>query len=180
MAQRFDIDSSHSAIGFAVKHMMVATVKGTFGDFSGYVEGEPEDLGGARGEVTVDVASLTTQDSGRDDHLRSADFFDVARYPEMKFSVTGIDALGADRYRVRGDLTIRDVTRPIELEARREGEIQDPWGNLRIGVNLSGEINRRDFGLTWNKALEAGAVLVGDTVRISVEATLLQKLAVAA
>jgi len=180
MPETLKIDRSHSVIGFTAKHFVVTTVRGQFLDFDGSVEVEGTDYRTVRAEAVIKTASITTNTQQRDDHLRSADFFDTDQYPEMKFSSTGIEKKGDNAYLVRGDLTIKGITRPIELDATVEGSFNDPYGNERTGVTLRGEIDREDWGLTWNQVLEAGAVMVGKKIKLEVEAAVLRPLAVPA
>ena len=162
------IDQSHSLVGFSVRHLMVAKVKGRFGEFSGAIEiGErPED---SSAEVTITAASVDTRDARRDEHLRSPDFLDVASHAELSFRSTGFRRTGARSFRLPGELTIRGVTRPVALDVEYEGLTLDPWGNTRAVFSGSTEIDREEFGLTWNQALETGGVLVGKQVRIELE-----------
>lgn len=161
------VDPAHSSVTFQVKHMMIATVRGRFDEFEGTLT--TDQAGGLRAEGIIRAASINTNEARRDEHLRSADFFEAETYPEIRFASTGIEHVKNDVYRVSGTLTIKDVTRPIELEAQAEGTGQDPWGNERAGVTATGEINRTHFGLRWNQALEAGGVLVGDKVRLAID-----------
>ena len=163
------IDPAHSLVGFAVKHMMVATVKGRFSGISGRLAIDEADLSQSQVEVTIDVATIDTGDQKRDDHLRSADFFDVTNYPIITFRSTRIEPAGQDRWQVFGDLTIRGVTRSVVLDARFHGRGKTPWGSEVVAFTAATKINRKDFGLTWNVALEAGGVLVGDEVKIEIE-----------
>ena len=172
MTKRFEFDPAHTSIGFRAKHMMVSTVRGEFGKFAGYVELDGDDPTTARGEATIEVASIDTRQEQRDAHLRSGDFFDVDKYPEMKFASTSVKSLAPDRYEVRGDLTIKDVTKPVTLEVTFEGRFNDPWGKDRAGITATGTIDRRDWGLTWNQVLEAGRVVVGDKIQLQIEAEL--------
>lgn len=168
----WSIDSAHTQVEFAVKHMMLAKVRGRFAEFEGSVAFETDDIASAAIEVRIAAASIDTRVAQRDEHLRSADFFDVAQYPELRFVSRRIEARGDAEYRVVGELTIRGVTREVTLDARFEGTGTDPWGGTRIAFSASGSIDRRDYGLTWNQALEAGGILVGDEVRLSIEAEL--------
>lgn len=177
MAERFEIDPAHSSIGFTVKHLMVATVRGHFGQFSGYVESPDGQPLGATGEVTVEAATIDTGVEQRDQHLRSGDFLLTDEHPQITYRLESVEPAGGDRYRLHGDVTIRGVTRPLELTAQVEGQVKDPWGNNRLAVTVRGELNRKDFGANWNQALEAGGVVVGDTVKIEVELSLVHKLA---
>ena len=166
------LDPSHTLVEFSAKHMMIARVKGRFGTVSGTVELDDSDPSRSSAEVTIDASSIDTRNDDRDAHLRSADFLDVETYPTIEFRSKRFEREGEDRYRVVGDLTIRGETREVVLEMTEEGRAQDPWGNFRIGVSGETLIDRRDSGLTWNQALEAGGVLVGHEVRISLEVEL--------
>ncbi len=159
------IDNAHSLAEFSVKHMMIATVKGRFTQMEGRIEADPADIPGAYFEGSVNVASINTADSARDDHLRSADFFDAENYPTLTFKSTKIEPAG-DGYKMTGELTIRGVTRPVTFDLEFEGTGKDPWGNEKIGFSATAKINRKDFGLTWNAVLETGGVLVGEQVKI--------------
>lgn len=163
------LDASHSAIEFSVRHMMISKVRGHFSRFEGALELDPSDLTRARVEATIDAASLDTAEDKRDAHLRSADFFDAEEHPKLSFRSTSITKKGERRYELVGELTIRDVTRPISFDVTVEGPAKDPWGNQRLGFSLKGELDREDYGLTWNQALEAGGVLVGKKVEIAAE-----------
>lgn len=172
----FAIDAAHSNVEFAVKHMMITTVKGRFGDVKGTVQipekGEP------KVEVTIATASIDTRTEARDTHLRSADFFDVEKYPEIRFVSTRATRT-SDGYTLIGDLTIKGVTKPVTLQVTDEGSGVDPWGNVKASFNATGKFNRTDFGLTWNAALETGGVLVSEEVKISIDAQLVKQTAVA-
>lgn len=167
--QRWEIDSSHSGIHFSVRHMVIAKVRGEFARWSGAILAEDGDLAGARVHVVIDASSIDTGVADRDAHLKSADFFDVEHYPELVFDSKQVVVLGEDRYRLIGDLTIRGVTREVELEVEHGGSVQDPWGNQRAGFSARGTIDRKEFGLTWNQVLEAGGVMVGDRIKIELE-----------
>lgn len=170
----WEIDTSHSEIAFSVKHMMITTVRGKFTSFSGDVSLDPSDVEHAKAIGTVEVASITTGEEKRDAHLRSADFFDVERFPRMRFETTRIVRDGED-LRVTGNLTIRDATHEITLKGTVAGPAKDPWGGQRVGFELDGEVDREAFGLTWNVALEAGGVLVGKKVKIHLALEAVQK-----
>lgn len=163
------IDQSHSLVEFAVKHMMFTTVKGRFAQLEGTIVEHRADHSLSSVSVTIPAASIDTRDEKRDAHLRSADFFDVEKYPSITFKSTGVTAKGGDEFEVRGDLTIKDVTRSVVLRASRTGEGKNPWGQTVAGFNAETKINRKDFGLTWNVALETGGVLVGEDIRVSLE-----------
>jgi polyisoprenoid-binding protein YceI len=165
----WQIDPAHSTVEFAVKHMMVTTVKGQFTGISGTITLDEADLARSSVAVEIDAASVTTRDPQRDGHLRSADFFDVANHPKITFTSTRVEALGPDRLRVTGDLTIRGVTRPVVLDVTYHGRGVTPFGTTIVAFSAETTISRADFGLTWNVALEAGGVLVSDAVKISIE-----------
>jgi polyisoprenoid-binding protein YceI len=165
---RWHVDPAHSSVEFEVKHMMIATVRGRFRDFEGTIEAA-EDVAQSRVWGVVRTGSIDTNEADRDAHLRSADFLDTERYPESRFESKRIESLGGARYRVIGDLTLKDVTREVEFEATVEGAERDPWGNERVGVRLRGTIDRNDFGLRWQRVLETGGFLVGDEVRLLVD-----------
>lgn len=170
MTQQFSLDSVHSSVGFAVRHMMFAKVRGRFGAFRGTVQLDPEDITRSTVEVEIDAASIDTGTADRDNHLRSADFFDVEAFPKLTFKSTRIEHLGGERYAVTGPLTIRGVEREVTLNAEYGGLAKDPWGNQRALFTATGSIDRREFGLKWNQALEAGGVLVGERVELELEA----------
>lgn len=164
------LDMAHSAIEFSVRHMMVSTVKGNFRDFSADLELDPADLTKSSVRAVIKVASIDTREPQRNAHLTSADFFEADRFPEMVFQSTRVEHLGGDRYRVTGDLTIKNVTRPISLDVTYLGTQVSPYGVRTAGFEATTTISRKDFGLTWNVALETGGMLVGDEVKISVDA----------
>ena len=169
-ASTWNIDPDHSSIGFKVRHLMVSNVKGTFGKVSGAVKVDDKDITKSKVNATIDTASIDTGVAKRDAHLRSADFLDVATYPTMTFVSTKIVKSGEEGLKVTGDLTLHGVTRSVVLDV--EGptrEVKDPMGNIRRGASASAKINRKDFGLNWNKAMEAGGVVVGDEVTISID-----------
>ena len=163
----FELDPSHTHVGFSVRHMM-AKVRGRFASFSGTVTVADDPLDSSV-EVSVDVASVDTRDEQRDAHLRSADFFDAESHPEMTYRSTALTPKGEGRYRVEGELTIKGVTRPVPLDVTFEGVGVDPWGNPRLGFSAAAEIDREAFGLTWNQTLETGGVLVGKRVAIEID-----------
>ncbi len=161
-------DSSHSSIAFSVRHLMISKVRGSFGKWSGKLEHNEADPTRSKIEVRIDASSVDTREEKRDAHLRSPDFFDVATHPELVFTSTSIAADG-DGYVVRGDLTLHGVTRPVELAVESLGRGKDPWGNERVAFAAKTTINRRDFGLNWNQALETGGILVGEKVEIELD-----------
>jgi polyisoprenoid-binding protein YceI len=168
MTTNWNIDSTHSTIGFAIRHMVFSKVRGRFLKYTGAVRLEDE-LAKSSVEVTIDTASIDTGTAQRDTHLRSADFFDVEKFPELRFRSTRVEEVGEGRLRIHGELTIRDVTREVALEAEPAGRGMDPWGNERLGFVAKTSIDRKDFGLKWNQLLEAGGVLVGDRVEIELD-----------
>jgi len=163
------IDPSHSVVELAVKHMMFSTVKGRFARLSGAIVLDEANLNSSSVTAEIDAASIDTGEPQRDAHLRSADFLDVERFPTIAFRSTGVVPRGTGRFVLVGDLTIHGVTREVSLEAELAGTGTDPWGGQRAGFAATTAINRKDFGLTWNQALEAGGVLVSDQVKISLE-----------
>ncbi|MCP1146516.1 YceI family protein [Lysinibacillus endophyticus] len=163
------IDQSHSQVGFEVKHMMVSKVKGDFGSYTADIDAEDlADLTTAQISFSFDVASINTRSEDRDNHLKSADFFDVEKYPTITFKSTNIEKSGDD-YKVTGDLTIKDVTKPVTFDVEYGGKGKNPWGVEVYGFEAETKINREEFGLTWNAALETGGVLVGKDIKIKVE-----------
>jgi polyisoprenoid-binding protein YceI len=162
------VDPAHSSVEFEIKHMMIATVRGRFRELEGTIVAA-DDIRESRASGVVKAASIDTNHPDRDAHLRSPDFFDVERYPEIRFGSTRIEPLGGPNYRVIGDLTIKDVMREVALETTVEGVTRDPWGNERVGMRARGTIDRKDFGLRWQQALETGGLLLGDEVRILIE-----------
>jgi len=169
----YQIDLSHTTVDFVARHLMVAKVRGTFREVQGTLTvGEsPED---SSLEVTVGMASVDTREEARDTHLRSADFFDVENFPTMTYSTTAIRPKG-DRWIADGQLTIRGNTRPVALEIEFLGSISDPWGGARIAFSATGEIDREEFGLTWNAAIETGGVVVSKAIKIEIEAELVHQ-----
>ncbi|HEX5017906.1 MAG TPA: YceI family protein [Actinomycetes bacterium] len=163
------IDPSHTRVGFSAKHAMVATVRGQFNEFSGTLQLDGSAPERSSAEVTIQAASISTGSNDRDNHLRSPDFLDVENIPELTFRSASVRYEGGDDFVMVGDLTIRGTTRPVELAVELEGLATDPFGNERIGFSGETTISRKDFGLTWNVALEAGGVLVSDKVKITLD-----------
>lgn len=166
---RWMVDGAHTVVGFSARHMGLSKVRGQFRSFSGDIEGDPKDLTQARGRFEVDMASVDTGNADRDAHLRSPDFFDVERFPKMVFVSKAISRRGDGRYKVVGDLTIKDVTREIELDYEHAGAGVDPYGNRKIGGTFSGSIKRSEWGLTWNVPLDTGGWLVSDNISLEVD-----------
>jgi polyisoprenoid-binding protein YceI len=163
----WNVDPSHSSVEFQVKHMGLATVKGFFGEFAGALEVAEDGTVTAAG--TVEAASINTRSAQRDEHLRSADFFDVENNPLLSFKSKAVEQLDEESYRIVGDLTIHGTTNEIELHATTTGTDTDPWGNTRVGLEATAQIDRTEYGLTWNQALESGGLLVGKKVKILVD-----------
>jgi polyisoprenoid-binding protein YceI len=161
------IDPVHSVAEFGVKHMMISTVKGRFGEISGSLQFDGRNLTTASAEAIIDVTSITTNEPQRDAHLRSPDFFHADEYPMLTFRSSGVEHVEADEYRVMGDLTIRGTTLQVVLDVTYAGQITDPNGAQRAGFNAATTINRKDYGLNWNALLEAGGAVVGDKVNVS-------------
>lgn len=176
----YELDPAHTHIGFTAKHLAVSTVHGQFNSWDGKFEGPDADLTKARGTLKVEIASLSTRNDQRDAHLRSADFFDAEKYPFMTFEVTAINRVDEDNYKLRGSLTIKDVTRPIELTGTIEGRLADPFGGKeRLGVSATGQLNRMDFGLNWDGV--AGAVpFASHQIKLAIDAEIVVKAAEAA
>lgn len=177
---QWDFDLSHSSVNFHVRHLMVSKVHGRFTKWSGSLALDEQDLTKSQIGVSIEAASIDTRDDKRDEHLRSADFLDVASFPTITFKSTQIEREGEDTYRVLGDLTIHGVTRPVKLEVEGGARVTDPWGGTRTGFSAKTSISRKDFGLTWNVALEAGGFLVGDKLDITLEIEAIKKSATAA
>ena len=163
---KWGVDASHSEVQFKVKHLVISTVTGFFKKFSGAVETESEDFDGAKVNFSIDVDSVGTNVADRDAHLKSPDFFAAAQYPTIDFK-NGVLKKGSNgEYKLKGDLTIRDITKPVELSVEFNGIAADPWGNTRAGFEVSGKINRKDYNLNWSAITEAGKVVVGDEVKL--------------
>jgi polyisoprenoid-binding protein YceI len=173
---QWQIDPAHSAAHFSVRHLMISNVRGEFTKVSGNAVLDPSEPAKSTVEVSIDTSSIDTRELQRDEHLRSADFFDVANHPTITFRAKKITPAGKDRFKVAGDLTIRGTTREVTFDV--EGPVppvKDPWGNIRTGVSATAKINRKDFGLVWNALTEAGGMVVGDEVSLTFEAELIQK-----
>ena len=164
-AAEYDIDKSHSRVGFSVKHMVISTVRGDFNEYSGIVLFDENDVSKSKVEGTVQVASINTDNEQRDNHLKNADFFDVENYPVIKFVSTKVTQKD-DQYIMTGDLTIRDVTKSVEIPFNVTGVLTDPWGNDRVGIEAEFKINRKDFGVAWSKTMDNGGLVVSDDVKI--------------
>jgi polyisoprenoid-binding protein YceI len=167
-------DPTHSEISFKVKHMMMTNVTGTFGQFSVDAETEAEDFSSAKVSFAAQIASINTGNEQRDGHLKSADFFDAEKNPELKFVSTSMTKKDDENYVLNGDLTIGEVTNSVSLDVEFGGINKDPWGNQKAGFSINGKINRKEFGLTWNAALETGGVLVSEDVKLAAEIQLVK------
>lgn len=166
----WNVDQAHSEVGFSVKHMMISKAKGTFDQFEATFEADVEDLTDAKIEFVIDINSINTRNKDRDDHLRSADFFDAENHPKITFVATDIKKTSGSNYEVTGDLTLKGTTKPVTLDVSFEGQSKDPMsGSTVAGFSGSTKINRKEFGLTWNAAVETGGVLVGEDVNINFE-----------
>ncbi|TWJ17564.1 YceI family protein [Geobacter argillaceus] len=175
-AASWSIDTDHSSVGFKVRHMMVSNVKGDFGKFNGVVEIDDKDVTKSKVDVVIDTTSINTGVAKRDDHLKSADFFDVAKYPTMAFVSSKVKKAGNDKLKVYGKLSLHGVTRDVVLDVEGPTKAyKDPWGNTKRGAVATTKISRKDFGLTYNAAIESGGVMVGDEVTIALEIELLKK-----
>jgi len=173
-ATTWRVDKSHSSVGFTVRHMMVSKVSGTFQKYRADVTFDPDAPASLRVHAVIDAASIDTGNRKRDEHLRSADFFDVTRFPEITFTTTAVKPEG-DHYLLTGDLAMHGVTRPVTLTLEYNGTVTDPWGNVRAGFSAAGEIDRRDWGIVWNKALDRGGLTVSNTVKLAIEVELVAK-----
>ena len=167
--ERWQIDSSHSGIQFTVRHLVIAKVRGQFSRWTGALEAPGSDFARGSLDVVIDASSIDTGVADRDAHLRSADFFEVERYPEITFKSTGVTQTSPDRLHVAGALTIKGVTRDVVLDVEVLGQAKDPWGNERAAFSATASIDRREFGLTWNQVLETGGVMVGERIDIAIE-----------
>jgi len=164
----YKIDNNHSEVGFTVDHLMIFKVTGYFSDFAGTIEADVDNKTLSATKATIQTTSIDTRIDKRDEHLRSADFFDVGKYPVITFQSEKVEGSGSN-IKLHGTLTIRDITQPVVLTGAFLGQNTDAWGNVRVGFAAKGKINRKDFGLTWNKALEAGGVTVGDEVELTLQ-----------
>lgn len=170
---RWALDTTHSELTFKVKHMMITNVKGIFKNFS--VEANGDDIFSSRLSVNIDPSSIDTNNTDRDNHLRSPDFFDVEQHKEITFQSTSFKQKDGDEYELKGVLTIKNISKEISLKVEFGGVNKDPWGNEKAGFSLEGKINRKDFGLNWNAALETGGVLVSEEVKFSGEVQFLKQ-----
>jgi polyisoprenoid-binding protein YceI len=170
----YELEASHSSLEFAVKHMMIATSRGRFHDFSVTAEVDEFNFANSSAVVRIQAASVDTRQPDRDAHLRSADFLDIERFPELVFTTRAIEPRGSD-WRITGDLTIRGITHPVVIDAELSGPVTDPWGGTRIGLSATGKLNRKDYGMVWNAAVDAGGFVLADDVKLSIEVELLRR-----
>jgi len=175
----WDVDPAHTRLGFAARHAMVATVRGGFDVFSGTIVLDEQNPAASHAEVEIDAASISTGNEQRDQHLRSADFLDVEQFPTLTFRSTSAERVDEDTYRMVGDLTIKGQSRPVTLELDFQGSSPDPFGNTRAGFEGRTTINRKDWGLTWNVAIEGGGILVGEKVKIELDVSAIKRVAAA-
>ncbi len=169
------IDTNHSEVGFKVRHLVISNASGKFTSFEGTVESDKEDFSDAKASFSADIDSIHTGNEQRDGHLKSADFFDAAKYPKLSFVSTGITKNGGNEFLVKGDLSIHGITKPVELKAEFGGSQKDFYGNTVAGFELNGKINRQDFGLTWSAVTETGGIVVSDEVKLHINAELIKK-----
>lgn len=170
----WNLDLSHSSVEFAVKHMVISSTKGRFAKYEVDANVDEQNLANSSATVRIDAASVDSRDEKRDAHLRSADFFDAENHPYITFTTKRLEPKGGDDYKLIGDLTIRGITKEVSLDGEVTGPVKDPWGGTRFGISAQGKVNRKDFGLTWNGVLEAGGLLVGDDVKLSIETELVK------
>ena len=176
MATKWKVDPTHSEVQFKVKHLMITTVTGYFGSFDIEAETESEDFKDAKSVVfTADVNSISTNNEQRDTHLKSPDFFDAGNHGQIKFVGNKYEQVGDDEYRLQGDLTIRGTTKPVSVKVEFGGIVVDPYGQTKAGFTVTGKINRKDFGLTWNAVTEAGSVVVSDEIKLQAEIQLVKQ-----
>ncbi|GAB1429934.1 YceI family protein [Ignavibacteria bacterium] len=168
-------DASHSTIGFSAKHMVISNVNGKFNDYSINVKSDKPDFSDAKIDVRIKATSINTENDRRDNHLRNDDFFAADKFPEISFVSSSMKKLKGNKYKVTGNLTMRGITKQVTFDAELGGVVKDPWGNHRAGFTLTGSINRFDYGLKWNDMIEAGGLVVGETIKIACEVELLKK-----
>jgi polyisoprenoid-binding protein YceI len=171
---KWGFDLAHTEISFKVRHMMITNVKGFFKEFNGSVESSGSNFTDAKISFTIQTASIETGEANRDAHLKSADFFDIDKFPTLTFSSSSLKPISSEEYELTGDLTIRGVTKTVKLKTEFGGVQNDPWGNTKAGFTLTGKVNRKEYGLLWNAALETGGVLVGEEVNLICEVELIK------
>lgn len=165
---KWAIDPTHSEIGFKVKHMMFTNVSGKFDNYEGTIETEENDFSTAKISFSADINSIDTKNNDRDNHLKSGDFFDAEKYPKLTFEGKSFNKINENNYELIGNLNIKGTSKEVKLPVEFSGLMQDPWGNTKVGLNIEGKINRKDWGLNWNAALETGGVLVGEEVKLTI------------
>jgi polyisoprenoid-binding protein YceI len=170
----WEIDKTHTSVEFSIDHMVISEVTGKFTDFAGTIASDNEDFTNANIEFYIEVKSINTENSDRDDHLRGADFFDADKYPQITFLSTSFTKKSGNVYSLSGNLTMHGVTKLVTLDAKYGGTVVDPWGNTKAGFKLTGKLDRKDYGLTWNNALETGGLVVGEEVTITARVELLK------
>ncbi|HYC23176.1 MAG TPA: YceI family protein [Candidatus Bathyarchaeia archaeon] len=181
LAATWEIDPAHSSVQFSVRHMTISNVQGEFGKVTGSAEADEQDLTRSKVEATIDVSTINTRQAKRDEHLKSADFLDVAKYPTITFRSTRAEAAGAGKWKLHGDLTLHGVTRQVVLDVDGPTpEMKDPSGRVRAGAHATATINRKDFGILWDKKLDGGGLLVGDEIAVTIDVEAIKKLSVAA
>ncbi len=176
-AAHYEIDKDHTTVGFTIRHLVISKVKGTFDKFNGSFEFDPKNSASWNANTTIEAASINTAVTKRDEHLRSPDFFDVQKFPTISFTTGKVKSSNGKTAKVEGTLTMHGVTKPVVLDVEIGGTTKDPWGNSRAAFSAKTKINRKDFGLNWNKALETGGLLVGEEVEINIEVEGLEKVA---
>ncbi len=170
----WNIDTAHSEIGFKIKHLVISTVSGKFSSFEGQLNGDPDNLAAASISFAADISSIHTGNDQRDGHLKSADFFDAEKFPQLSFVSTGIESTGGNEYKVTGNLTLKGATQPVTLNVEFGGIQNDLYGRTVAGFEIAGKINRQDFGLTWSAVTEAGGVVVSDEVKLLINVELVK------
>jgi polyisoprenoid-binding protein YceI len=168
-AEVYEIDPSHSTVGFKIRHLAISSVPGRFGDFSGTIEFDPKNINKSHTEASIAIKSINTDNKKRDDHLKGADFFDEAKHPAISFKTTKVEPVSESTFKATGDLMMHGITKPVTLDVEYTGSATDPWGNKRVGFAATTSLSRKDFGITWNKALDAGGVVLGDEVKVTLE-----------
>ncbi|MBN1301248.1 MAG: YceI family protein [Melioribacteraceae bacterium] len=171
---KWNIDVSHSNVGFEVDHMVIATAEGEFKSYEGTIETDGDDFTNAKINLTIDVASIDTDNEQRDNHLKSDDFFNAEKFPQMTFVGKSMTKVNGNNWKLVGDFTIRDITKEVTLDVKFRGMVKDPWGNTRAGFKLTGEVNRFDYNLKWNKLLETGGLVVSEDVKLIIDLELIK------
>ncbi len=168
-------DVAHSSISFSISHMVISEVDGRFDKFEGTISNTKEDFSDAKIQLAIDVASINTGDEKRDEHLKNADFFDVEKYPKIKFVSKSMKKVSGNKYKLTGNFTMHGVTKEIILDAKYGGTIKDPWGNIKAGFKITGSLNRTDYGLKYNSVMETGGLMIGEEIEITCKVELLKK-----